>query len=119
MKSIASMMLVWVCFGQQALTGADYESLKKQAEQAYSEHSYKQAHDLYAQAQTAGLSAEEKRWVEFRVADTALRSEAASQQSDDSASQKAQAELRKFFQDEAPHDRIWAEANESLADYHW
>src|SRR4051812_7461588 len=119
MKSIASMMLVWICFGQQVLLAADYQSLKKEAEQAYSEHSYKQAHDFYAKVATAELTPDEKRWVLFRIADTQLRSEASSQQSDDSASQKAQAELQKFVREDAARDQIWAEANESLADYYW
>src|SRR5689334_18975256 len=119
MKQILLLTIAFMVYGQLGVQAADYDSIKQQAERAYNEGSYKRAQELYAQLNRDQLKAEERRWTELRLADTALRSEASSQQTDDSASQKAQSELRKFLQQDSLHDQIWAEANESLADYHW
>jgi uncharacterized protein YfaS (alpha-2-macroglobulin family) len=94
-------------------TGETYDTLKQRAERSYAEQSYARARDLYEQAAKVAPSAEEKRWVEFRLADTLWRS-------DPAARPKGQAALEDLIRarekNEETHDRIWAEAHESLGD---
>ncbi|HKR63534.1 MAG TPA: MG2 domain-containing protein, partial [Thermoanaerobaculia bacterium] len=94
---------------------AQYESLKAQAEKEYAEKSFQRAHDVYAEAAKLPLSEEEKRWVAFRLAETTLRADLASPANDPTARDAARRALENIIRDE-PHDRVWAEANETLAD---
>src|SRR5687768_2457507 len=50
-----------------------YESLKQEAEKYFAEKSYARAREVYEQIRIMKLTPEEWRWVEFRLADTALR----------------------------------------------
>ncbi|HEX9160594.1 MAG TPA: MG2 domain-containing protein, partial [Thermoanaerobaculia bacterium] len=85
-----------------------YESLKRQAESSYSEKSYGRAHELYEQIAALSLPAEEKRWVDFRLADTAWRADASNR---DAARKQLEELIRDY------HDRVSAEAEESLGDF--
>src|SRR5688572_19275195 len=89
-----------------------YDALKREAEQYVAEKSFSRAHELYEQASKLELSPAERRWVEFRLADTEWRS------TDDAARrQKARAALEDILRRSAEHhDRVWAEVNESLGD---
>src|SRR5688572_31740876 len=90
-----------------------------EAERLYSEGSYKQAHDAYQKlAENLGNS-EDRRWLEFRMAETLARAEAMSQNADDSTGRTAETALRKFVEDNARVDHIWAEAHEALGDISW
>lgn len=90
-----------------------YVVLKQQAEAAVAEKSFARAHELYAQAQAVAPK-DEQRWVAFRLADTSWRGGT----DDHEASQKARAELERIIRESPEQDRVWAEANESLADFH-
>ncbi len=87
-----------------------YESLKASAEKQYAEKSFQRAHDVYVEAAKLTLSADDRRWVEMRLADTAWRAA-----DDDTDRNEARIALEKFVRDSV-HDRIWAEAMESLGD---
>jgi len=89
-------------------------------ESAYEEKSYQRAHDLYAQAAKLELSSSDKRWVDLRLADTAGRADAADPATDPERRDKAKGELEGLIRESGDeHDRVWAEANESLADQWW
>src|SRR5437773_416247 len=52
---------------------AEFEKINPEAERLFAEKSFAKAHELYQEMDAAKLSAEEKRWVEFRRADTLWR----------------------------------------------
>lgn len=89
-------------------TSTPYDALKREAEKYFEEKSYSRAHELYEQAGKLALPEDERRWVEFRLADTAWRADG--QNRDTSALEEV---IRKSGEN---HDRVWAEANESLGD---
>lgn len=93
-------------------TDGSYAALKRQAESAVAEKSFARAHALYEQAQKVAPK-EEQRWVAFRLADTEWRGG-----TDERApSQAAREALEKVIKESPEHDRVWAEANESLGDF--
>jgi len=47
-----------------------YGLLKKQGESYFQRESFAKAHEVYLKAQKLDLSPSDKRWVDFRVADT-------------------------------------------------
>jgi uncharacterized protein YfaS (alpha-2-macroglobulin family) len=89
-------------------TTPPYDALKSEAERFYAEKSYARAHEIYEQASKLSLPDEERRWVELRLADTAWR---AGENNRDAG--PLQEIIRKSGEN---HDRVWAEANESLGD---
>jgi len=95
----------------------DYEKLKADAEKLSADGSFALAHEAYQKAAAIELPPPEKRWVEFRLADTQLRSQAATQTADttklDDARQKLAVLIRDITRVE-DHDRVWAEVQESL-----
>jgi len=99
-----------------------YETNKPLAEQYYTNGSYANAHEIYSHVDTAGLSADEARWIAFRAADTQWRSEAATDHADTTKLDAARNDLDKQIRDltrEDQHDRVWAEVQESLGDFSW
>ncbi len=99
-----------------------YETLKEEAEQYYAEGSFRLAHERYVQADALELPLDEARWVDFRLADTLWRSQAATETADstryDQARQRLEALVRDIQRVE-DHDRVWAEVQESLGDFWW
>jgi hypothetical protein len=101
-----------------AAGNADYQTLKRDAEVAIGERSYARAHELYAKVKQDSLRPEEKRWVRFRLADTAWRSEASDPKNDNTAVVKSRDELLALLREAGDdHDKLWAEVNESLGDF--
>src|SRR5687768_1928140 len=72
---------------------SEYQKAKSEAERAYEKGSFQSAHDLYEKVDRKALSKEETRWVEFRIADTEWRSQAASKTTDHSRYETARAAL--------------------------
>jgi alpha-2-macroglobulin len=98
------------------------EALLARAEARYSEKSYAQAHELYAQAAKLQLTPERRAWVEFRVQDSRWRSAAQSNDPDASELDGAAHELRRMLERfERPETRtdLFAEIHESLGDGTW
>jgi alpha-2-macroglobulin len=100
----------------------DYQQLKQEAEQFYAAGSYARANETYARVVRNGLSATDVRWVEFRLADTSWRAQAATETSDTTKFDQAQKQLEELIRAndrEDDRDLVWAEAHESLADLFW
>ncbi len=101
----------------------DYAKLKAEAEKFYAEKSFSRAHELYRQADRKQASSEEARWIEFRIADTLWRAQAATNTNDDTKFSSAQQQLESLVKEgigeTKDHDRVWAEAHESLGDLFW
>ncbi|HET6668679.1 MAG TPA: MG2 domain-containing protein [Pyrinomonadaceae bacterium] len=101
---------------------ADYPQLKADAERAYAEGSYARANEIYNGIDKAALPQTEARWVQFRLADTLWRSQAATQTADTTKYEQAQKQLEELIrvrEKEEDRDFIWAEAHESLGDFFW
>lgn len=99
-----------------------FQSLKAEAERLYDRGSFARAHKVYLDAQNLELNEEDARWVQFRLADTLWRAQAASGTPDSTVFDKARFQLEKLTRDikDPDHrDRIWAEVQESLGDFHW
>jgi hypothetical protein len=120
---LAAMLAATLCGGAgRAQAPADYDGLKAQAEKAFAEKSYAQAHELYRQARALPLAADEARWVAFRLADTTWRAAAGTHQSDPSKFEQAERDLNVLVRDivrPEDRDRVWAEVQESLGDFRW
>ena len=100
----------------------DYAQIKTEAEQVYAAGSYARANEIYSKLNKAGLTPAEARWVEFRLADTSWRAQAGTQTSDSTKYEQAQKELEELIRrndKEDDRDLVWAEAQESLADFFW
>src|SRR5207248_6646940 len=100
----------------------EYQSLKKEAEKLFADGSFARAHEAYQKAEAMELPAEEKRWVEFRLADTQWRSQATTETADTTKLDQARKQLEMLIRDITrvdDHDRVWAEVQESLGDYGW
>ena len=75
----------------------EYAQLKTDAERAYAAGSYARANELYAKVDKTRLSTAETRWVEFRVADTSWRSQAATETADKTKFEQAQKQLEELI----------------------
>jgi uncharacterized protein YfaS (alpha-2-macroglobulin family) len=101
----------------------DYNQLKSEAERFYSEASYARAHELYEKAAALKPPASEARWVQFRLADTLWRAEAATETADSTKYDRAREQLEDLVRERTDgsveHDLVWAEAEASLGDFWW
>src|SRR5581483_10894199 len=122
---VAFALLSLVCFTAplaQQFSPTEYERLKAEAEKLYAESSYSKAHELYQKADKRGLSPREARWVDFRLADTQWRAQAATETSDDTKYEQARQQLEALVRDaksDEDRDRVWAEVHQSLGDFWW
>src|SRR5438045_2835030 len=88
----------------------DFEQLKAEAEKQYADGSYALAHETYAKVSPSDLPPTDKHWVEFRLADTQWRSQAATQTADTTKLDEARHQLEVLIRDITrveDHDRIW------------
>lgn len=106
----------------------DWQALADQAERQFQRGSFEAAQQTFEAARKSapeGLNQESyggdvRRWLAFRIADARLRSLDSASTRDRSAIEAAEEELLAFASDEPTvyeRDRIWAEANEALADH--
>jgi hypothetical protein len=123
MKTLVMLILLsLLCFASPQSPQPSYEALKTEAERLYAEASYSQARELYLKARAVKLQPEDARWVEFRLADTLWRAQAATQTADSTKYETAQRQLESLIRERRraeDHDRTWAEAQESLGDFWW
>ena len=122
LRIIAGLNLWLAIVGMGALGALppEYDALKEKAEKLVQEKSFALAHDTYAKAAELQLPGSERRWVEFRLADTQWRSQAATQTADTTRLDQAARQLEALVRDVnrvEDHDRVWAEVEEPLADY--
>ncbi|HEX7330279.1 MAG TPA: MG2 domain-containing protein [Pyrinomonadaceae bacterium] len=100
----------------------DYSQLRNEAETQYAQGSYARANELYAKVDKTKLNASEARWVEFRLADTSWRAQAATETSDNTTYEQAKKQLEELIRvadKETDRDLVWTEAHESLGDLFW
>ena len=123
MKTIISIALFGFLYLLPAVAQqADYSKLKSDAEQLYASGSYARANEVYAKVEKTGLSPAEARWVEFRLADTSWRAQAATETADTTKFEQAQKQLEELIRTndkDDERDLVWAEAHESVADLFW
>jgi alpha-2-macroglobulin len=101
---------------------SDYAQLRNDAEAEYAQGSYSRANELYAKVDKTRLNPADLRWVEFRLADTTWRAQAATQTPDTTHFEQAQKQLEELIrvvEKEADRDPVWVEAHESLGDFFW
>jgi hypothetical protein len=83
MKTIISIALFGFLYLLPAASQqADYARLKSDAEQFYASGSYARANDIYSKVNKTGLAPTEVRWIDFRLADTLWRAQAATETAD-------------------------------------
>ncbi|HEY5910396.1 MAG TPA: alpha-2-macroglobulin family protein, partial [Verrucomicrobiae bacterium] len=119
---IYAAVLACLVLQVRAALPPEYGQLKADAEKLYAERSFSLAHEAYKKTGGMDLPPEEKRWVDFRLADTQWRAQAATQTADATRLDQARQQLEFMVRDLTrpdQHDRIWAEVEESLADFHW
>src|ERR1700682_2066272 len=119
MKIIISIALFTFLFLTTPAQQADYSQLKSTAEQFYASGSYARANETYARVNKTGLPPAEVRWVDFRLADTSWRADAATETSDTTRVEQAQKQLEELIRTndkEDDRDLVWGEAHESLGD---
>ena len=128
MKLIKTVWLILLTAGLliplnllNAHTG-EYENLKNQAEKYYNQGSFSRTHKLYTDTRDLQLTPKEKRWVDFRLADTLWRAQAGTKTPDPSNYEKARQQLEILIRDidrVEDRDRVWVEVQESLGDFWW
>lgn len=121
-KFLFLISLLFIFFMTTYSQTNDYERLKSEAERFYEEKSYSRANEIYQKALQLKLSDKDNRWVKFRLADTLWRSQASTNTSDNTKFDKALEELNVLVRDikrEQDKDLVWAEVQESIADFWW
>jgi uncharacterized protein YfaS (alpha-2-macroglobulin family) len=123
MKTIISIaLLAFLYFLPTSAQQADYAKLKADAEQFYAAGSYARAREVYGKVDKTKLTPAEARWVDFRLADTSWRTQAATQTADNTIFELAQKQLEELIRvndKDTERDLVWAEAHESLGDFFW
>lgn len=122
MKTIISIAALSLVLLNVITQQTDYSDVKAEAEAQYSQGSYAKANEIYSRLDKSKLSQSESRWVEFRIADTLWRAQAATETSDTTRFEQAQKQLDELIRisdNDVDRDLVWAEAHESLGDYFW
>jgi len=116
--AVASLCALLALVALSAIPPADATS--KDAERLVREGSFKLALDAYRKIDKSSLPDDEKRWVDFRLADLLWRS--APEGDDPTPFADAARGLERLLQDDKGNpirDRVSAEAQESLGDLSW
>ncbi len=79
------------------IQSASYEQIRELAERFYDEGSYSLAREQYQRVAEADLDADERRWVDFRLADTTWRAQAGSRTSDNTTFERARQQLEELI----------------------
>src|ERR1700755_2743947 len=99
---------------------SDYSQLKNDAEAQYAQGSYARANEIYSKVDKSKLNPTEARWVEFRLAETAWRTQSATETSDTTRYEQAQKQLEELIRvadKESDRDLVWAEAHRERSDF--
>ncbi|HEV8659094.1 MAG TPA: alpha-2-macroglobulin family protein [Thermoanaerobaculia bacterium] len=116
--AVASLCALLALVALSAIPPSDTRS--RDAERLVREGSFKLALEAYQKIDKASLPDDEKRWVEFRLADLLWRS--APEGNDPTPFDDASRALERLLRDDKGNeirDRVWAEAQESLGDLSW
>ena len=113
--ALAPLFLLLLEIAQPQAQEAQYAELRREAEKLHAEGSYALARELYVKADALELPALEALWVDFRLADTGWRSQAATQQTDNTRIEEARSQLEALNRALAererqgePRGRLWA-----------
>ena len=104
------------------LASPTFDELIEKADRYFGNKSYALALKVYEEISALSLSAEQNRWVTFRLADTRWRNQAASSSPDDTVLQEARITMEDLIHDlkgELHRPQLWAEIEESLGDSWW
>ena len=118
----ARFLMVWVGLLVSVVSASGaYEDIQPEAEKFFEEKSYSRALELYRQVDSDSLNEDEKRWLSFRILDAEWRSLGSSRQPNQNRLNDLGELLRREIRDikAVDRDRVWAEVQESLGDYHW
>ncbi len=118
----AAVLLSLAASDFAAEPAANYTAQRTEAERLFAEKSFAKANEIYHAVNVTNLPPTEQRWVLFRRADTAWRSEASTQRADNTKSEQARQQLDVLVRDvqrEEEKDRVWVEVQESLGDFWW
>src|SRR5262245_53984952 len=122
MKIVISITAFSVLLLQVIAQQSDYSQQRSDAEAAYAQGSYSRANEIYTRVDQSKLASADARWVNFRLADTSWRAQAATETSDSTRFEQAQKQLEELIRvidKEENRDPVWAEAHESLGDLLW
>jgi alpha-2-macroglobulin len=119
-----SLLLAHLVRAAEPAAGAPvtYAMQRETAEKFIAEKSFAKANEIYRAVNVTNLPPAEQRWVLFRRADTLWRSEASTQRADTTKFDQARQQLQVLVRDvqrEEEKDRVWVEAQESIADSYW
>lgn len=101
------------------LAGLSGEPAMKRANTLYHEGSYALAHEAYAAVDRETLDPPARRFLDYRLADTAWRAEATGRGADSEKLAAARSELEELARESEPDAHVRLEALESLGDFHW
>src|SRR5262245_12271840 len=102
---VTLILLSLLCLASPQPQQPTFESLKTEAERLYAEASYSHAREAYLKARAIKLPPGDARWVEFRLADTLWRAQAATQTADNTKYETAQKQLEALARERRPEDR--------------
>ncbi len=112
----------WVLGQSDPLTSTTYGELNEKAKSYFDNKSYALAIEAYEEIAALSLTAEQKRAVTFRLADSRWRNEVATESTDHTTLQEARIVMEDIIHDlkgEIHLSQLWAEVEESLADSWW
>src|SRR4051794_35299705 len=96
---VAVLLLLSIALTPVRAQQRGYAQLRADAERLYAQGSYALARELYVQARALQLPPADARWVDFRLADTLWRSEAATETSDSTKLDAARQALEVLVRD--------------------
>ena len=120
--AVIILLMAGLLRGAEPPLPAAYIKLKADAERLYELRSYSLARQEYEKTGGMELPATERNWVVFRLADTQWRAAASTQTADTTRLDEARRQLEVLVRDITrvdQRDRVWAEVEESLADFYW
>lgn len=118
MNRILCWMALWLVAGATWARAQDDAERKAQAEEWFRQGNFAAAHAAYSRLDTNNLPETEQRWVRFRRADTGWRMRDLATLP---SAEEAAPELVTLGKADTPaeqRDRVWAESQESLGDFH-
>jgi len=100
----------------------DWREIRARAEKLFAEGSFELAHRAFDEASTLNLAPEDRRWLAFRLADSAWRTAAATDNPDTTRLERAKSALealQRAVERPEARDETWARIEESLGDFDW
>ncbi|MBL6764909.1 MAG: alpha-2-macroglobulin [Verrucomicrobiae bacterium] len=119
---IATLTAILCCNAIPSIAADGIADSLARAERFHAEKSYLRALQIYRSLDAESVPAGRRRFVEFRIHDCEWRAEAVAGKSDRTRLDRARESLERMVNDARraeERDEVWAEAQESLGDFHW